>query len=47
MCQLPLKPILTFLVKEGIALDRDKALTAIEQEIGELEDENLISSTEF
>ena len=23
--ELPLKPILTFLVKEGVALDRDKA----------------------
>ena len=32
--ELPVKPILSYLVKEGIALDRDKAKTAIEHEIG-------------
>ena len=38
---------MTFLVKEGISLDRDKAKAAVESEIGTLEDENLISYTEF
>ena len=46
--ELPLKPILTYFVKEGIALDRDKAKTAIEHEIGcRLADENMISYREF
>lgn len=32
--ELPVKPILTYFVKQGIALDRDKARVAIEGEIG-------------
>ena len=32
--ELPVKPILTYFVKQGIALDRDKARVAIENEIG-------------
>jgi len=34
-------------VKEGVALDRDKAKAAIESEIGPLADENMISFSEF
>ena len=45
--ELPLKLILTFLVKHGIALDRDKAKLTIKQEIGEFQDENMISFGEF
>ena len=45
--ELPLKLILQFLVKEGVALDRDKAKTAIEQEIGPLAKDNMISCDEF
>ena len=45
--ELPVKPILTFLVKEGVALDREKAKTAIEQEIGPLGKEGMISYDEF
>ena len=45
--ELPLKPILLFLVKEEVALDRDKAKTAIEQEIGSLGKEGYISFDEF
>ena len=45
--ELPVKPILTFLVKEGVALDREKAKTAIEQEIGPLSKEGMISYDEF
>ena len=32
--ELPVKPILSYFVKAGIALDRDKARVAIENEIG-------------
>ena len=32
--ELPLKLILTFLVRQGIALDRDKAKIVVESEIG-------------
>ena len=45
--ELPVKPILSFLVKEGVALDREKAKTAIEQEIGPLGKEGMISYDEF
>ena len=45
--ELPLKPILAFLVKEGVALDPNKAKTAIEQEIGPLGKEGSISFDEF
>ena len=45
--ELPLKPILQFLVKEGVALDRDKAKKAVEDEIGEIEQEGMISFSEF
>ena len=46
--ELPVKPILSYLVKEGIALDRDKAKTAIENEIGnQLANEGMISYREF
>ena len=45
--ELPVKPILAFLVKEGVALDREKAKTAIEQEIGPLGKEGMISYDEF
>ena len=45
--ELPIKPILTYLVKEGVALDRDKVKTAIEQEIGPLTKEGMISYDEF
>ena len=46
--ELQVKPILTYLVKQGIALDRDKAREAIEGEIGApLLDENMISFNEF
>ena len=38
--ELPVKPILTFLVKEGIAHNVDKVRVAIEQEIGPLNDEH-------
>lgn len=34
MDELPVKDILTYFVKSGIALDRDKARAAIENEIG-------------
>ena len=34
--ELPLKPILAYLVKEKITLDRDKARVVIENEIGRL-----------
>ena len=46
--ELPVKPILQYFVKAEIALDRDKAKQAIEQEIGSpLENENMISLREF
>ena len=45
--ELPIKPILAFLVKEGVALDRDKAKTAVENEIGLLGKEGMISYDEF
>ena len=45
--ELPLKPILTFLVKEGVALDRDKAKQAIEQEVGPLSNDTMINYKEF
>ena len=45
--ELPLKPILTFLVKEGVALDRDKARQAIEQEVGPLSNDTMINYREF
>ena len=45
--ELPEKPILIFLVKEGVALDRDKARAAIELEIGPLAKEGFISYDEF
>lgn len=46
--ELPVKPILTYFVKQGIALDRDKARVIIENEIGSpLDDENEISFKEF
>ena len=46
--ELPVKPILAYFVKQKIALDRDKARLAIENEIGTpLEDENMISYREF
>lgn len=46
--ELPVKPILQFFVKQEIALDRDKARQAIEQEIQcPLESENMISFKEF
>ena len=45
--ELPIKPILSFFVREGLALDRDKAKQALEQEIGELENESMISFSEF
>ena len=45
--ELPMKGILQFLVKEGVALDRDKARQAIEQEIGPLSSDTMISFHEF
>ena len=45
--ELPVKPILSFFVREGVALDRDKAKQAVEAEIGELENEGMISFSEF
>ena len=45
--ELPLKPILQFFVKEGLALDRDKVKQALETEIGTLESETMISYSEF
>ena len=44
---MPLKPILNFFVKEGIGLDRDKAKQALETEIGPLENDSMISYSEF
>ena len=45
--ELPLKLILSFLFKEGIALDRDKAKVAVESEIGALDRDDMISFGEF
>ena len=45
--ELPLKPVLTHLVKEGVALDRDKAKVVIESEIGQLDEVDKISFGEF
>lgn len=46
--ELPIKNIMQYFVKSGIALDRDKARQAVEQEIGSpLENENMISYQEF
>lgn len=45
--ELPIKPILNYLVKEGVALDRDKAKQAVEQEIGPLARDGMISYDEF
>ena len=47
IAELPLKPILNFFVKEGIGLDRDKAKQALETEIGPLENDSMISYSEF
>ena len=45
--ELPAKLILTYLVKEGVALDRDKAKAAVESEIGPLGADKMISFGEF
>lgn len=45
--ELPLKPILAFFVREGVALDRDKARAAIQSEIGPLDNDSKISFGEF
>lgn len=45
--ELPQKLIFSFLQREGVALDRDKAKSAVESEIGVIEDEEMISYTEF
>jgi len=42
------KPILSYFVKQGVALDRDKARAALEQEISQpLESDQMISFKEF
>lgn len=45
--ELPAKLILSYLVKEGVALDRDKAKAAVESEIGPLGADKMISFGEF
>ena len=45
--ELPIRPVLNFLVKEGIALDRDKAKQVIISEIGRLARDGMISYGEF
>ena len=47
VAELNAKPILNFLVKEGVALDSEKARTIVTQEIGEFKNEGKISYQEF
>ena len=47
--EIPLKVVLNWLVKEGVALDRDKAKLVVKSEIGTLsqEDDGLLLYDEF
>jgi len=47
--EVSLKEVKNWLVKEGIAVDREKAKTAIENEIGKLEmaDQDIMTHDEF
>ena len=44
---LPIKPILVFLVKEGVVPDREKAKKVINEELGGVEEEGKISFSEW
>ena len=44
---LPIKPILVFLVKEGVVPDREKAKKVLNEELGGVEEEGKISFSEW